>query len=107
MSTSHEGVAFFGTHPAPAPLTDEQLANRNKRTCTECGWKGHTHEVLGAGNPFDEDDVIVGCPKCRCVNTIKMCCDEPGCWALNDCGTPTPDGYRSTCGPHSRGLITV
>jgi len=28
-------------------------------------------------------------------------CDEPGCKKRISCGTPTPDGYRSTCGDHA------
>ena len=27
-------------------------------------------------------------------------CDEPECEREVTCGTPTPDGYRSTCGEH-------
>ena len=27
-------------------------------------------------------------------------CDEPGCKEQVSCGTPTPTGYRNTCGKH-------
>ena len=28
-------------------------------------------------------------------------CDEPGCYDAISCGTPTPEGYRSTCYNHA------
>ena len=28
-------------------------------------------------------------------------CDEPGCCDQVSCGTPTENGYRSTCGKHA------
>ena len=33
-----------------------------------------------------------------------MRCDEPGCKRQRTCGTPTKDGYRSTCGEHAKPL---
>lgn len=82
-----------------------QVIDPTKRFCDECGWRGHQADILTAANPFDSEDVVVGCPQCKCVNTIKTCCDEPGCWEPDDCGTPTAEGYRRTCGEHMRGLL--
>lgn len=65
-----------------------------------CNWHGDSSEVLRAKNPFDEDEVIEGCPECREINSPRQACDEPGCWKEATCGTPTPEGYRSTCGEH-------
>lgn len=78
------------------------MSNRNKRLCTECNWKGMACEQLEADNPFDPEDVIVGCPKCFSVNTLRGVCDEEGCWEESSCGFPTFDnGYRRTCSKHS------
>lgn len=30
----------------------------------------------------------------------EMACDEKGCSKQRSCGTPTPGGYRCTCGDH-------
>lgn len=71
-----------------------------KIKCNECVWRGLESEMLTAPNPFDADDSIIGCPQCKSVNSLFNACDEPGCWLSVSCGTPTPGGYRSTCGKH-------
>ena len=72
-----------------------------KINCQECGWHGLENELLSASNPFDVEDTIFACPECKIVeSTIVNACDEPGCWSDVSCGTPTPEGYRSTCGKH-------
>lgn len=63
-------------------------------------WRGTSDEVLRAPNPFDPADELWGCPKCKAVECLYLVCDEPGCWEHSTCGTPTPAGYRSTCGKH-------
>lgn len=35
------------------------------------------------------------------LKAIVGLCDEPGCYDEITCGTPTPDGYRSTCSKHA------
>lgn len=65
-----------------------------------CNWRGTDAEVLHAPNPFDPEDEISGCPKCKEINSIYRACDEPGCWDRVSCGTTTPNGYRQTCGKH-------
>lgn len=72
----------------------------NKVTCTECDFQGTDEMLLVASNPFDKDQEISGCPKCKSIETILVACDEPGCWKVASCGTPTEDGYRTTCGKH-------
>lgn len=69
-----------------------------KLLCDECGW--HGTEPLKAPSPFEADAVILGCPECKEVNTMQIACDEEGCWKQATCGTPTPSGYRGTCGMH-------
>ena len=75
--------------------------DQTKRLCDECGWRGHDIEVVKAANPFDIEDVVVGCPKCRSVNAIKMVCDEQGCWEPSSCGETSEEGYRHICGSHT------
>lgn len=74
-----------------------------KWKCSErhCGWHGDDSEMLRAPNPFDEGFIICACPKCKEVGVLSGGCDEPGCTDFASCGTPTPDGYRVTCGKHA------
>jgi hypothetical protein len=65
-----------------------------------CRWHGTRAEVLRAPSPFDAEQMLNGCPKCKAVDTIVTACDEPDCWEPVSCGTPTPTGYRNTCGKH-------
>ena len=71
-----------------------------KVKCEECDWKGTDDELKRASNPWDINDFITGCPECNSVNSTHYVCDEPSCWRIVSCGTPTPNGYRSTCGEH-------
>ena len=72
----------------------------SKFKCKECSWHGMDSELLHAPNPFDIDELVVGCPHCKSVDSMVLVCDEPGCWLEVSCGTPTQKGYRSTCGEH-------
>lgn len=65
-----------------------------------CGWFGLYADVLCAPSPFDSGEQLMACPECKTVEQIFVACDEPGCWNMVDCGTPTPSGYRQTCGKH-------
>jgi hypothetical protein len=75
-----------------------------KLVCKDCDWRGTDLQKLIAPNPFDKEDIVVGCPKCNSVNQLRTACDEPGCWEEDTCGTPvvygSPVGYRRTCGKH-------
>jgi hypothetical protein len=73
------------------------MAN-NKWVCAECGWYG-TH-FLTAPSPFDPEHILIGCPSCKSVDTLRLACDEKDCWCEVTCGTPTADGYLRTCGMH-------
>lgn len=68
--------------------------------CTECDWHDYGRSYLSAKNPFDASEEISGCPKCKSINTIVDVCEFDGCWRAASCGTPTPEGYRRTCGKH-------
>jgi phage FluMu protein Com len=72
----------------------------SKWMCEECDWCGQESDLLRASNPFASNDNVVGCPHCKEINSMTMACDEPGCWRQVSCGTPTPGGYRNTCGKH-------
>lgn len=72
----------------------------NEKVICECGWRGLAADMLRAPNPFDPSDELNGCPHCKQPETLLVACDEPGCWRETSCGTPTPDGYRRTCGQH-------
>lgn len=73
-----------------------------KLICNErrCGWRGTEAEMLRADHPLQPGVEILGCPWCRETDTLRGACDEPNCWEEATCGTPTPGGYRSTCGKH-------
>jgi len=77
-----------------------EASGDRKVKCNECAWKGVESAILTAKNPFYEGDIINGCPQCKSVDTIIYACDEPECWLDASCGTPTDNGYRSTCGKH-------
>lgn len=74
--------------------------NESKWLCEECGWVGQNADLLKASNPFEHDDILVGCPQCRSANCIVRACDHLGCARAASCGTPTDAGYRHTCGEH-------
>lgn len=75
-----------------------------KYTCSECDW--HGFDALRAPNPFDVAEDILGCPKCKSAETLRVACDELECWREVTCGTPTPRGYRQTCGEHRPQTVT-
>jgi hypothetical protein len=72
-----------------------------KVICEECDWHGLENEVLQAPNPFDPEDGVLGCPKCKSVNEIVYTCIADNCWKPVSCGTPTVGGYMNTCGKHA------
>ena len=71
-----------------------------KITCRDCHWHGRASEMLIAQHPFAPTETISGCPKCKGIDQLFVVCDEPGCAQEVSCGTPTPQGYRQTCGAH-------
>ena len=57
-------------------------------------------ELLHAPNPFNAEDTITGCPACKSCDGFDEICDETGCNQQAQCGFPTGNGYRRTCGKH-------
>lgn len=79
----------------PIDNADQKLA------CSEwrCSWHGQRSEALIAPDPFNVGCKLFACPECR-QQTLRTCCDEPGCWNEDTIGTPTAKGYRRTCHKH-------
>lgn len=75
--------------------------SRKKWRCTECLEISAESDLLRAKNPFDKDDLIVGCPKCKSVCEFDEICDEHGCEQQATCGFPDAGGYRRTCREHA------
>jgi hypothetical protein len=71
-----------------------------KTICLECDWKGTDADLLIAPSPFDPEDTLSGCPKCKSVDCFRVACDFTGCWKEATAGTPTKAGYRHTCYLH-------
>jgi hypothetical protein len=71
-----------------------------KWRCRECDWRGGDSDLLRAPNPFDREDILIGCSKCKQAETMVLVCDEDGCLQDATCGTPTPMAYRHTCHRH-------
>ena len=76
------------------------MDNPQKRKCVDCGWIGLEEQLLKGASPFNPQEALCGCPLCLGVECFVVLCDETGCTRECTCGTPTLDGYRSTCGRH-------
>lgn len=74
------------------------MPRSNHRWECECGWRGFISDMLKAPNPFDDTDMIHGCPSCKQIGEFTQMCDE--CWKPATCGTPTDGGYKRLCGDH-------
>ena len=72
-----------------------------KTICNDCVWRGDDLELLREENPFEKNDFLYACPNCKSIFGLRVACDEPECWNEVTCGTPTPNGYRQTCGKHA------
>ena len=69
--------------------------------CKTCGVISTVEGMLSAPNPFIEDDMIYGCPKCRAIESFVGACDVQECPRKGTIGTPTPSGYMRTCAEHA------
>lgn len=74
--------------------------NSEKCICRECNERLSFDQLMESPHPFDGQDVIHACPKCKSIDCFDKACDEDGCWEVAHCGTPTPNGYRVTCCEH-------
>ena len=72
--------------------------------CKVCNHVVAQSAMLTAPSPFDPDDQLLACPKCKqCDEGFTELCDEPGCRQEAHCGWPSKEGYRRTCGDHMKG----
>ena len=58
---------------------------------------------LEAKNPFDDSEMLHGCPHCKAANTLIMACQFEGCEQRASSGNPGVYGYRyiHLCWDHS------
>lgn len=87
--------------PIPTPEPQPERMPEVRLVCSKhrCDWTGDSNTCLRAADPFNDGSDLLACPFCR-EQTLVTCCDEPGCYEPDTCGTPTPNGYRRTCGKH-------
>lgn len=79
-----------------------------KVKCDECDWRGTEDQLLRAQNPFaDDNETMVGCPTCREPNSMIRACDHENCWSDGSCGTPTANGYATTCYYHKPPAVVI
>ena len=70
---------------------------KDKWLCEECGEV--CTEYLTATNPFDDINTIIGCPSCKCVDTLVGACWK--CNAQAEIGMRHMEHrYIYTCGKH-------
>ncbi len=75
--------------------------------CKECDTITLESELPEATNPFDINQIVVGCPVCKNIGSFVLICDEPGCTQEVTAGFPVDEGfggYRQTCSKHFRRL---
>ena len=74
----------------------------NRWGCHACGEVSDLEQLLTAKSPFDPDDNLTACPRCKRLHELYQVCDEPGCKRETSCGFLVEDGgYRRTCSTHA------
>lgn len=69
--------------------------------CENCGWTGTTELLLTAPSPFDPEDILTSCPKCKTVGDTEHLCDIEGCREISSMGVPMKNGsYVWRCHHH-------
>lgn len=69
--------------------------------CKNCGTLVDAPKLLRAKSPFDDNDIISGCPHCKSIDCFILVCDEVGCVEEHTCGFHVDGGkYRFTCHKH-------
>lgn len=69
--------------------------------CNNCDWIGTTEQLLTATSPFDSEDILTACPKCKSVEDRDHLCGIEGCRELSGMGVPMKDGsYVWLCHNH-------
>lgn len=74
--------------------------DNRKIGCRDCMWHGELSEALSAPNPFEPEENLYACPKCKQMD-LHEACEHEGCWKETTNGGPGPDGkYRRACSQH-------
>ena len=78
-----------------------------KAVCKSCGWKGMWLDILRSPHPWDEDDILVGCPACKDVNTVYEVCGVGGCYDLFyvTCYPQGPGSGMTFCKKHGESRL--
>lgn len=75
-----------------------------KARCRVCLWVGMWRDILRAPHPWDEDDILVGCPDCKAVNTVYEACGVDSCYdpfyVTHYPGGPGPKSGITLCERH-------
>ncbi len=71
-----------------------------KWKCCDCGTITKDKDLLSAKNPFNNKEVIKGCPECKEVGFFTVICEFEGCEDYGNTGTPIKGGYTWTCVKH-------
>lgn len=72
----------------------------NRIGCHECRSICTKEELLSAPNPFEENEIIHACPKCKAVEAYFLLCEVEGCPNSASSGYPVEGGYLQVCYDH-------
>ena len=75
-------------------MTEPELKYR----CDNCDWAGAAHLALNGKHPFIKGDTVLGCPRCREMELIKVC-EIERCFAKATCACDA-GGFKHVCGTH-------
>ncbi len=78
------------------------MSEKTKCTNRRCNWTGYNNQLLSAQNPFEQDEIMYACPKCRDTENITGVCEIDKCWEESTCGLNTLDGYKRLCCNHRK-----
>jgi len=53
--------------------------------CKECKWIGTKNQMLKGKHPFEDNEIITGCPNCKEINSLRTKCMVEGCKEISTC----------------------
>ena len=82
----------------------EEYQSNKEYKCMNCGLISKSKEMLTATSPFDAEDTLTACPKCRSMDDFKEMCETAGCTNGATMGMRTDDkgGYMRLCYEHGK-----
>ena len=69
--------------------------------CDSCDAIVANADLLHAANPFDREQEVLGCPKCKAVDDFRRVCGFDGCENAATGGTPYRGQYVQRCWKHN------